>query len=298
MRSTRRPTTILGLTLHLVAQTFRTAPRRSAVAAAGIAICAVTAPIWSSGCGKARVATFNIENFPKSSTQEEGAFDAIRSLDAVAIGVQEITDPSAFAAAAKRRLGEKWRFIHADRGPDQRVGVLFDSEALALISSRTIRAPEVYKGAKPAFEARFSRLGWDAIRIIVVHLKAGGDGISTRKEQLRALRPVVEEASQSGDELVLLGDFNATSDDDRGEIAALAEAADMKWASKDLACTSYWDREDGCRGSALDHLLTSGFSTGIRARGPCETEGCSPGKSCPVFHREVSDHCPVTIDLW
>ena len=32
----------------------------------------------------------------------------------------------------------------------------------------------------------------------------------------------------------------------------------------------------------------------IAARGPCESVGCHPGDRCPVFHREVSDHCPVT----
>lgn len=247
--------------------------------------------------GSARVATFNIENYPKSAQQEALAFDAIRSLDAVAIGVQEITDPGAFAAAARRRLGDAWRFVFADRGPEQRVGVLYDGGALELLSARTLRETEVYSGAKPALEARLAPRAGDVLRLIVVHLKAAGDGAPRRREQLLALRPRIIEAMRTGERVVLLGDFNATGDEDRREIAALAEATGMAWASEGLGCTSYWSRRDGCVGTALDHVLTWRAPRGIRARGPCETEGCAARESCPIFHRDVSDHCPVTVDL-
>jgi len=296
MRPVRRPSSILGLLLHLARSASPEASRRLSLVALAI-LGAVVLVLWFSARGASRVGTFNIENYPKSDRQEAGAFDAIRSLDAVAIGVQEITDTAAFEASARRRLGEPWRFVFADPCPKQRVGVLFDSAALALLSTRTIRETEVYTGAKPAFEARLAPRGGDPLRLIVVHLKAGGDGISTRRDQLRALRPVVAAAMTTGDRVVLLGDFNTTSDDDRREIKALADATGLEWASKGLACTSYWNRKDGCRGTALDHVLTWRSARRIRARGPCETEGCSPGESCPIFHREVSNHCPVSVDL-
>jgi hypothetical protein len=48
---------------------------------------------------------------------------------------------------------------------------------------------------------------------------------------------------------------------------------------------------------ALDHVFTREAPDAIDARGPCEEIGCAPGDRCPAFHREVSDHCPITIDL-
>jgi endonuclease/exonuclease/phosphatase family metal-dependent hydrolase len=187
--------------------------------------------------------------------------------------------------------------VYANRGPKQRVGVLFDSGALELLSTRTHRVTEVYDGAKPAFETRLRPGSGDVLRLLVVHLKAGGDGVELRRRQLGALRPVVADAMRSGDRVVLLGDFNATSEDDRRQIEALSGALELSWASKGLRCTSYWARDDGCRGSALDHVLLSGAARRAAARGPCETEGCEPGAACPIFHRDVSDHCPVVADL-
>jgi hypothetical protein len=251
------------------------------------------------------VATFNIENFPKSPRQEAGAFDTIRGLEVAALGVQEITDPDAFAAAARRRLGEAWRFVFAERGPTQRVGVLFDGGTFDLLSTTTHRDTEVYPGAKPTFEARLgpgagrtSALGGgEVLRLLVVHLKAQGDGADLRQKQLRALRPVFAAALASGERVVLLGDFNATGESDRAELGALAVATGATWASEDLPCTSYWARPDGCRGSALDHVFTWAAPRRALARGPCESEGCEPGERCPIFRDEVSDHCPVVVEL-
>jgi endonuclease/exonuclease/phosphatase family metal-dependent hydrolase len=141
------------------------------------------------------------------------------------------------------------------------------------------------------------RDGGRALRLFVVHLKAGGDFAHVRREQLRRLAPIVLAAVETYDDVVLLGDFNATGEEDRRTLAELARATRLVWASEALACTSYWNRRDGCRGVALDHVLTVRRPDDVSARGPCESVGCDPGDRCPTFHREVSDHCPVTADL-
>lgn len=241
------------------------------------------------------VATFNIENFPRSERQVEGAFRAIGELDAPIIGVQEITDPPAFARYAQARLGESWRFVTHRNGPVQHLGVLYDSARYTLSYTRTHTETQIEGRHKPCLEVRLRPEGGGrAIRVFVLHLKAGGDFAAVRREQLRRLEPVLAEAVESWDDLVVLGDFNATGDADREHLAALSRRLGLHWASEPLACTAYWNRRDGCRGSALDHMLTREVSVDIAARGPCERIGCEPGDRCPVFHREVSDHCPVT----
>ncbi len=245
-----------------------------------------------------RIATFNIENYPKSQEQAAGAFSVIAGLHADVVAVQEITDPIHFASAARSRLGARWRFLYPRSGPKHHVGILYDRERFKLISAREIREIIVYEGAKPAFEARLRpREGGRIVRVITVHLKAGGDHFATRKKQLDALEPVLALAKDSGDRLVVLGDFNATGAADRSRIEALARDLDLDWASEGLMCTSFWDRPDGCFGSALDHILTSNEPDEVEAMGPCKTEGCARKDRCPVFHHQISDHCPVIVDL-
>jgi hypothetical protein len=243
------------------------------------------------------VATFNIENYPKSYEQVDGVFTILRDLGVSALAVQEITDPDHFAGVARRRLGDSWRFVHSGPVPMQRVGVLFDEDAFDLQRWIVHRETVVYNGGKPAVEARLrSRAGGPTLRFFSVHLKASTGYEETRRRQLAALTPVLQRAVQSGDRVVLAGDFNATSEADRGTIVALAEVTGLHWVTEDLECSHFWERDDACIASRLDHVLMSWTPTTVAARGPCETEGCDVGGRCPIFRDEVSDHCPVTID--
>lgn len=243
-----------------------------------------------------RVATFNIENFPRDERQVRGAFATMAELDAPVIAVQEITDPPAFERAAREHLGERWAFVHDASDNLQRVGVLYDASRFELAYARTHEETRLGPRDKPALEVRL-RGRSRALRVFVVHLKAGGELAHVRREQLRQLAPIVEQAVESWDEVMVLGDFNATGAEDRQNLARFAEVTGLVWASEGLACTSYWNRRDGCRGAALDHVFTREVPDAIDARGPCEEIGCDPGDRCPAFHRDVSDHCPVTIDL-
>lgn len=261
--------------------------------------------VWRYGCGGCgerdrapdlRLVSFNIENYPKSRAQVEQVFTAIAELEAHAIGVQEITNPPSFAAEAKRRLGEHWRFVYAVPSPRQHVGVLFDGRIFELVSTTTHTETIVYRGGKPAFEARLRpRRGGQVVRLIVIHLKASGVSGSVRAAQLRALEPVLIEARRSGDRFVLLGDFNATDHHDRARIDNLARSLDMTWASRDLECTAYWKPEQTCRGSALDQVVSTDGVTAT-VRGACAESGCNPDE-CPTWYSQVSDHCPVQIEL-
>lgn len=241
------------------------------------------------------IATFNIENFPRNERQIEGAFDAIEALDVPIVAVQEITEPHTFALTARERLGPEWRFVHDEGRREQRVGVLFDEARYSLAYRRVHDETLVDGRGKPTLEVRLRRRGGGrAVRVFVVHFKSGGDYAPLRREQLRQLAPIVHDAVESWDEVFVLGDFNATGEEDRHNIELFAERVGLVWASEELACTAYWNRRDGCRGSQLDHVLSRELPREIAARGPCEEIGCEPGDRCPAFHREVSDHCPVS----
>ncbi|MBH25827.1 MAG: hypothetical protein CMH57_15580 [Myxococcales bacterium] len=248
-----------------------------------------------------RVASFNIENFPKHGRQAQGAFAHIERLRAGAVGVQEIIAPERFRREARARLGPSWDFVWSSPISLQRVGVLYDTALFRLVEAREHRQTVTDRGARPALEAVLRPIGdgegAPLLRVVVLHLKAGGDHAETRRRQLEALRPVLKELLATGDRVVLLGDFNSTGEQDRRLLARLSADLGMSWGSRGLACTSYWDRRDGCLGSPLDHVLSWEPPRRVYVGGACAEVGCEPGPSCPIYCEEVSDHCPVVIDL-
>ena len=252
------------------------------------------------------VATFNIRFFPEGGlAQVEGAFEAIEALGVPIVAVEEITDPALFRAAAREHLGPNWEAEFGPRrvedvvGRELQVGLLYNSERYRARDARLHTQPGPDGGlGRPALEVRLEPVAGrgPALRVFVVHLKAGGDSAKVRARQLRALQPIVVEARAGEDEVVVLGDFNSTGETDRENIEDFAAAAGLDWATEGLECTSYWkprERDWACTGSALDHVLTSRRAREAEALGPCESEGCEPGESCPVFYDVVSDHCPV-----
>jgi endonuclease/exonuclease/phosphatase family metal-dependent hydrolase len=251
--------------------------------------------------GQMRFATFNIENFPKDARQVDGAFAEMKALDATFIGVQEIGDPDRFLREAERRLGDRWQFAHVDSRPigetrpGHHIGVLFDSRRWTLVTMRVHDATRLERGRhKPVLDVRL-RSGDTTVTVLVVHLKSGGDAHEIRARQLVALASVVAEVQRRGDRVVLLGDFNATGSSDRTDLAQLATRTGLTWASEPLACTAFWDRDDGCPRSQLDHVLMWARPRSIRAAGACATHGCDWEPSCPIYADHVSDHCPVVV---
>jgi len=253
-----------------------------------------------------RFATFNIENFPKDARQITGAFDEIARLDAGFVAVQEISDPRLFLATARERLGPAWDFAHVDTRPQgddaapyasHHIGVLYDRDRYRLVSTASHDDTRVGR-QKPTFEVLLRpRDEAPDLRVFVVHLKSGGDHRELRARQLRALAALLRRSrgEHPRDRTVVLGDFNATDDGDRSDIAAAARAAGMTWATEELACSAFWDRDDGCPSSRLDHVLTWAPPTAVAATGACATDGCAWHDRCPLYADHVSDHCPVVV---
>ena len=261
----------------------------------------LAAPVVAHSClgEDIRVATFNIEEFPKSPRQIPGAFATILESDADVVAVQEIRSTTVFRHSARALLGPEWKFVASSSRTSHRIGVLYDSELFELVSKRDHRELELYRGARPAFEVRLRSRDdpGSILRVITVHLKAGADGEGMRNRQIDALAPILAKARRSGDKLVVLGDFNSTSSADQSRVGALARSGRMEWATRTTPCTSFWKRSDGCVGSRLDHVLVSEPVDAAVARGACLSEGCDRKPQCPIYRDHVSDHCPVTVDL-
>lgn len=250
-----------------------------------------------------RVATFNIRNYPESETQRGLALETLGTLGAPVVALQEITAPDVFDAELARVLGPDYATVYAllprppaTDFPLQNLGFVYDTRRFV---ARSVRIhPLVGERGKPALELHLvPRGGGRALRLFNVHLKAYDEGLEMRRAQLRALTPVVAAAVRSGEPVMLLGDFNSTRPEDRAALEAFAAETGLVWGSRALACTEYWDPDDSgvCQASPLDHVFAWPAPSAVEALGPCRELACRTDL-CPIFYREVSDHCPVVVD--
>ncbi|HUJ59137.1 MAG TPA: endonuclease/exonuclease/phosphatase family protein [Kofleriaceae bacterium] len=244
-----------------------------------------------------RLATFNIENFPKDARQVRGALDEIADADAGFVAVQEISDAAVLRAAARELLGASWDFVQAEPGARLDLGVLYDRARFTVVSRQVHDETRLGGRNKPVLDVGLRDRDGVVVRVLVVHFACCTPGRPIRARQHEALRAIVASVRREHERVVVLGDFNATEDADRADLAALARATGMVWATEALACSAFWSRADDCPRSRLDHVLTWRAPDHVAARGACATEGCGATRSCPLYAREVSDHCPVVVTV-
>jgi endonuclease/exonuclease/phosphatase family metal-dependent hydrolase len=285
-------------------------PRPGRAALAGLVLIAALAAVAVARCRAPgpppplAFATFNIEDFPKDARQIDGAFALLAELDADVVALQEIIDPSVFLAEVHARLGSSWRFVHTGQSPRarlyprRRTGVLYDGRAWDLAAVAVHEDTRAVGGAQPVLDVRLApRAGGAVLRVVVVHLLAGSDNRARRAREHAALAALLASTRDPAERLLVAGDFNATEPADRDDLAALAAAADLTWATEPLPCSAFWRRHDDCPTSRLDHVFSSAPPASTAARGACQTHGCATRDRCPTYREVVSDHCPILVTL-
>ena len=249
-----------------------------------------------------RFASFNIEFFPKDQRQVQESFVLIEELGASAIGLQEITDTERFSTEAKRRLGDAWDFVFQDvvaihAKPRLHIGVLYNTDVFQLERVGSRNETRIDDRTQPTLQVRLRhRATGERVTMLVVHFKALPEGRERRIKQFAGLLRIVSDLQAQGRNLVIMGDFNATDKADRDSLEDLSNAADLVWATEELPCSAFWERADDCPTSRLDHIFSWKAPASIVAKGGCEL-GCESRNSCPLYRREVSDHCPVLLEM-
>jgi endonuclease/exonuclease/phosphatase family metal-dependent hydrolase len=268
--------------------------------------------------GKLRIATWNLENFPRKDQDLTLLGERLRDLDADVIALQEIRNADSLAA-----LLPGWEVHLSQHGgrSGQKLGVAVDPTTVAIVGS-PVEHTELSLGGKlrPAFSAYVrARAGGPDLHVVVVHLKAFDEGIEIRRQQWEKLVTLVEQISSAppnDTDVIVLGDFNTTGPpgketaDELAEVDAALARAGLERLEAPEGCSAYWDgtRRDAWKEASLLDLVyvkdlheASDDKPQALAFGPCARHACEAFRSTPAYPEldfaRLSDHCPLVIDL-
>ena len=311
-RTRRRLLGLLTVTALVVGYRAVVAPalRRAGVATLG----APTVP--AAPRDRLRVVSWNLRNFPEDDGHAAAVSQALAELDAAVYALQEIRDVDALRATLPG-----YRVV-ASRGGGrgrQHVAIAYDpARVRALGEPDELTALTMGGRVRPGLHlyVRAREAGPD-FHLVVVHLKARPDGLDLRRRQWPRLADWVAGLRESGDgDLLLVGDFNATGpkggspEEEREQLARALDPAGLALRAPAGGCSAYWEgaRRDAWKEpSLLDLVWTAELTESLVAderpvaAGPCARLACDRLRSTRAYpdreYEEVSDHCPLVLDL-
>ncbi|MBM4280522.1 MAG: hypothetical protein FJ137_07100 [Deltaproteobacteria bacterium] len=251
------------------------------------------------------VATWNIRNFPSSSSTVATVADMITSLDLDLLALQEVASQAAFdelLARLPHHEGVLSSHTYSD-GAYQKLAVVYRCGALAPGPPALLFSGDGGAFPRPPLQVPFHYD--DGTRefdftVIVVHLKAGedADALDRRGEAFIKLGNYLASyvASAAADEVIVLGDFNERVEDEPGtsnwrplldptrfvvRTQPLADAGEASFLSS--------------RNSLIDHIVTTRafddeVGAGVAVIPRVEFDVAN-------YRAIVSDHRPVVLTL-
>jgi len=246
-----------------------------------------------------RVATWNVEHFPKSDATEAAVVSVVEQLGLDFVAMQEIESRTPFdrvVAALEGHTGE------LGRAADTRVGAILQDDALEVAHVEHVFTDDSWAFPRPVLvvtTALPSHPELGEITFAVVHLKAMTDADSEkrRKSAIGKLRAWIDARRAQGDtNIVVLGDWNDDIDDVgfHDIFAPLVDdpAAGMVALTESLADVGEFSFVPFER--LIDHVLVTEELLGtidvadVRALHLEETWNGD-------YLRDVSDHRPVVV---
>ena len=272
------------------------------------------------------IKSYNIRNFASAKSTNLALLKQILMDNrADIIAVQEIKNAGLFKTFIETELKSyHYKAVISKCGGagKQKLGFIYNSKRLELKSftedlSLTGTTPTCNGSSRPAAIGIFSdHEDKQDFVAMSLHLKAGGckECISKRKFQLKQLSNIIKKAHFSGlENIIVMGDFNTTEYNKNGQeqkyFKSFVAHHMMRDTAEKIACSSYWgghDRGDGIEEpSMLDHILiTKSFMENYsKAKASvalhCQKNLCkrTPSQKMGMAYKQVSDHCPISLDM-
>ncbi len=249
--------------------------------------------------GEVSIATWNLEQFPKTATTANLVHDILLSVAPDLIGVEEISDPIAFRSFAQDLTG--YRGVEVDDPSNfLRVGLLYREDRVQVGDVRKLFEDDGYAFPRPPLAAQIAVTSTSGdlfdFTMVVVHLKAQSD-IESR-ERRRAANEMIDEwihgdmASTGETDYVVVGDFNDRLSDPPGE-NVFAVYLDQPQLYYFLTTTLAAEGEYSYIPfpGLIDHVLIT--TDALYEYGDGTTEVLHLDESIGGYQSLISDHRPV-----
>jgi endonuclease/exonuclease/phosphatase family metal-dependent hydrolase len=249
------------------------------------------------------VATWNLEWFPKSDRTVALVADLVTSLELDLVVFEEIASVEAWDELAARLPGYAAVLSTHRYTPTsyQKLGILYRRDLITAGAAELLFVEDGWAFPRPplAIHASADGLTFD---VIGVHLKAGTDQADRdrRGEALRDLDAHLRAQIDGGgeDEVILLGDFNATLDplrDDLAEVWPPITGAPDRYVVRTTGLAAADEASFLPAGILLDHVVTT---AGLGAEVGAASAVIPPlDQELPRYEPDVSDHLPVVLSF-
>ncbi|MFZ9982594.1 MAG: endonuclease/exonuclease/phosphatase family protein [Cyclobacteriaceae bacterium] len=244
------------------------------------------------------IATWNIENFPKTSTTLNKVKEIISTMDPDVIAVQEITSLSLFNNLISELPG--WQGTLMSSG-SQRLGYLFkSSEIQSVEGTEELFTNDNCPFPRPVLKTKVRHVSGKEIFLMNVHLKCCSDATAScgsasdrRRQASEKMKSYIDQ-NLSTSMVIVLGDWNdGISDPNNPFSNFIADQAGYKFSDLEIAKgpQSGWSYPGWP--SHLDHILVSNelFSL-VKETRTLKLNICESS-----YFDTVSDHYPVMLRL-
>ena len=272
------------------------------------------------------ITTYNVRNFDSDerTVQQKDKLELealIKESNSKIFVFQEVVMAKKFSNFFKRAM-KSHNLVLTDccgRG-GQKIGIAYNRDILKMETFYEEMEFSLAKGCvsgyRPAALAYFKKRS-DNKKFVVVglHLKAGGDerALSVRAKQYQMLKKLVEKLRENGKKnIIIAGDLNTTEyilhNESSLMFKGVVEDLNLFDSADHSLCTCYWNpnsRKDIHTASILDHIMVTqemvseGSELNISVKAHCERMNCqdSTKEELGKSYKDVSDHCPVRLDL-
>lgn len=241
------------------------------------------------------LATWNIEWFPKSERALALAADVIASLDLDVIVVEEVASVDAWDALVARLPAHAGVLSSHRYTPTeyQKIGVLYREDLVTASAGELLFPGDGYAFPRPPLLVHLT-VGETTIALVGLHLKAG-TGDDDRARRAEAVRDLDAWArARTEDELVLLGDYNASLDPARPDLAEVwPPLLDAHYTIHTAGAAARDEASFIPSGALIDHVVTT---AGLADEtGAAEAVIPRLDAMIPRFEADLSDHLPVIL---
>ncbi len=244
------------------------------------------------------IVTWNIQEFPQAGNTVNYVNEIISDLLPDIIGIQEITDMSAFESLSVQIPA--YEFIHTNYNNDWGLdlGIITRRDCVEILNYSTLFPSDGWEfaGRYPLKVEILWGCGESTINLTVinVHFKAYDEGFDQRFGASEILSDYIQ--SHPSDNIVVIGDFNdeITDPESNNSLWPLVSDPNAEFVTMSIAYNSYQNSYPwGSYAGFIDHILISSNLFDENENGFVQTLRIDDYVGSSSYQNQISDHRPV-----